>query len=99
MGCFYKHKFFESSNPRMKIFIFLMMYIGQALSDNNNTTTLKAAEQKAFDDLIMAIMHDESIFYSFMLRSSISRDSLTRHGGLNFNPECLSLQLFFMMAF
>ena len=61
----------------MKIFIFLLIYIGQALVDNNSAATLKAAEQKAFDDLIMALMHDESIFYSFLLRSSISRDSLT----------------------
>ena len=58
----------------MKIFIFLLMCIiqfGQALSDSN-ASTLKALEQKAFDDLIMKIMHDESIFYSFMLRSAIS---------------------------
>ena len=81
----------------MKIFIFLLIYIGQALVDS--AATLKAAEQRAFDDLVMEIMHDESIFYSFMLHSSISRDSLTRHDGLNFNPECLSLQLFFMVAF
>ena len=61
----------------MKIFIFLLMCIGQALGDNSATTlkTLEALEQKAFDDLIMAIMHDESIFYSFMLRSAISRMS------------------------
>ena len=54
------------------------MCIGQALGDNSATTleTLEALEQKAFDDLIMAIMHDESIFYSFMLRSAISRMSL-----------------------
>ena len=80
----------------MKIFIFLMMYIGQALSDNNSATTLKAAEQKAFDDLIMAIMHDESIFYSFMLRSSISRDSLTVLTS-SLNVEVFSY--IFMMAF
>ena len=61
----------------MKIFIFLLMSIGQALVDNSATTlkTLEALEQKAFDDLIMAIMRDESIFYSFMLRSAISRMS------------------------
>lgn len=55
------------------------MCIGQALGDNNATTlkTLEALEQKAFDDLIMAIMHDESIFYSFMLRSALSRMSKT----------------------
>ena len=53
------------------------MSIGQALVDNSATTlkTLEALEQKAFDDLIMAIMRDESIFYSFMLRSAISRMS------------------------
>ena len=55
----------------MKIFIFLLMCIGQALSDSN-ASTLKALEQKAFDDLVMKIMHDESIFYSFMQRSAIS---------------------------
>ena len=58
---------------KMIIFIFLVMCIGRALSDNS--VTLDALEQKAFDELVMAIMHDESIFYSFMLRSAISRDS------------------------
>ena len=50
------------------------MCIERALSDNS--ATLDALEQKAFDELVMAIMYDESIFYSFMLRSAISRDSL-----------------------
>ena len=61
----------------MKIFIFLLMCIGQALGDNSATTLIpmEALEQKVFDDLIMAIMRDESIFYSFMLRSAISRMS------------------------
>ena len=53
------------------------MCIGQALGDNSATTLIpmEALEQKVFDDLIMAIMRDESIFYSFMLRSAISRMS------------------------
>ena len=59
---------------KMIIFIFLVMCIERALSDNS--LTLDALEQKAFDELVMAIMYDESIFYSFMLRSAISRDSL-----------------------
>ena len=60
----------------MRIIIFLLTCIGRALSENSYLKSLDALEQKAFDELIMAIMHDESIFYSFILRSAISRDSV-----------------------
>ena len=42
--------------------------------------------EKAYDDLILKIMHDESIFYSFMLNSAMSKgfSSLTMlHSGLH----------------
>ena len=42
--------------------------------------------EKAYDNLIMKIMHDESIFYSFMLNSAMSKgfSSLTMlHSGLH----------------
>ena len=60
----------------MRIIIFLLTCIGRAMGENSYLKSLDALEQKAFDELIMAIMHDESIFYSFILRSAISRDSV-----------------------
>ena len=46
--------------------------------------------EKAYNNLIMKIMHDESIFYSFMLNSAVSRDFQTLQSCIPVSIPCSS---------